>query len=89
MDMVEAPHAQLGLVRGCFPFRGRRGRCEVRSYSPNLWGPVARGLGFEVVSMRYQSDRLVEWLQGAGVTGHHADLDRLRPLSSGAPDVVF
>ena len=89
MDMVEAPHAQLGLVRGCFPFRGRRGRCKVRGSSPNLWVPVAWGLGFEVVSMRYRSNRLVEWLRGAGVKGHHVNLDRLRPLLSGAPDVVF
>ena len=87
--MVEAPHAQLGLVQGCIPFRGRRRRCEVWGHIPNIWPPVACSLQFEVVSVRYRSARFVKWLRGAGVGGHRTGLHRLRPLSSGAPDIVF
>lgn len=88
MDGGEAPHAQLGLIQGFLPRRPTRGRCEIRGLRANLWGPVARALGFEVAQSRYRSTLLHDWLDAAGITPTRLSLDRFR-VDERVPDVLF
>ena len=95
MTYVEADHAELGLVRGCIRQRPRRGQCEIRGRKANLWGPVARALGFNVVKHRYANQAYNKWLYAAGIDAGAAKhgVYRLRPGSKRRgpliPDIVF
>ena len=95
LDGGQAGHAQLGLIKGYFPSRPPRGSCEVRGARPNLWGPVARALGFTVRTSRYQSGRFKELLAAADITPRSCHGGRVRWREAGGfagsqlPSVVF
>ena len=48
MAAEEAPHAELGLLRGFYRYQVRRGLCEVQGVGPNLWLAAVRELSFFV-----------------------------------------
>ena len=64
---IEADHAEIGMIRGHVKQRPRRGFCEIRGHQANLWGPVARALGFDVSSHRYSNPTYDRWLRAAGI----------------------
>jgi hypothetical protein len=45
---VVGPHSDQQLAQGFLPYQWRRGSCEVRSGSANLWYAAAKALGFKI-----------------------------------------
>ena len=87
---VEDPHSDLQLARGFLPFCRRRGTCEVRGRSANLWYAAAKALGFNVVTARYPDGNFIAQVTTLcpGITSLVASPGRLRRPSR-LPDIVF
>ncbi len=83
-------HSEQQLARGFLPYRHRRGCCEVRGGSANLWHAAARALGFEIGTIRCPDQLLVRQVSTLcpGVKSLVSLPGRLRPPQH-LPDIVF
>lgn len=87
---MEDPHCEQQLLRGFLPFRRRRGVCEVRGTTANLWYAAARALGFDIGTIRCPNTILLRQ-----VVSLCPGAKRLAPLTGrvrrprNLPDVVF
>ena len=83
-------HSEQQLARGFLPYRRRRGCCEVRGGSANLWYAAARALGFEIGTIRCPDQLLVRQVSTLcpGVKSLVPLPGRLRPPPH-LPDIVF
>ncbi len=83
-------HSEQQLARGFFPYRHRRGCCEVRGGLANLWYAAARALGFDIGTIRCPDPLLVRQVSALcpGVKSLAPLPGRLRPPQH-LPDIVF
>ena len=89
MGLVD-PHSEQQLARVFLLFRHRRGSCEVRGGSANLWYAAAKALGFDIGTIRCPDQLLIRQVSVlCAVVKSLVPLSgRLRPPQH-LPDIIF